>query len=172
MQTILFFILSAIVLGSALTVVLTRNPIYSVLALIVSFFAIAGHYVLLNAPFLAAVQVIVYAGAIMVLFLFTLMLMNLNHESAFFRPRRWGFFSIGLVTLFSVMMIFFLSGGPGLGVHPSTVLGTAKALGHSLFTTFLIPFELSSLLFLAAVVSVVMIGTAVKGNKEGPYSER
>ena len=75
---ILFWFLTALALGSALMVVLSKNPVYSVLYLIVAFFAISGHYVLLNAQFLAIVNIIVYAGAIMVLFLFVIMLMNLN----------------------------------------------------------------------------------------------
>src|SRR5450631_2929282 len=82
---ILFWFLTALVLGSALMVVLSKNPVYSVLYLIVAFFAISGHYVLLNAQFLAIVNIIVYAGAIMVLFLFVIMLMNLNKES---EPRK------------------------------------------------------------------------------------
>src|SRR3978361_1398005 len=75
---ILFWFLTALALGSALMVVLSKNPVYSVLFLIVAFFAISGHYILLNAQFLAIVNIIVYAGAIMVLFLFVIMLMNLS----------------------------------------------------------------------------------------------
>ena len=78
---ILFYILSAMALGSAIMVVISRNPVHSVLWLIVTFFAISGHYILLNAQFLGIVNLIVYAGAIMVLFLFVIMLMNLNAES-------------------------------------------------------------------------------------------
>src|SRR5579871_6652430 len=77
---ILFWFLSALALGSALLVVTSKNPVYSVLFLIVTFFAISGHYILLNAQFLAIVNIIVYAGAIMVLFLFVIMLMNLNAD--------------------------------------------------------------------------------------------
>ncbi len=78
---ILFWFLSALAVGSALLVVTRKNPVYSVLFLIVTFFAISGHYILMNAQFLAIVNIIVYAGAIMVLFLFVLMLMNLNAET-------------------------------------------------------------------------------------------
>ena len=78
---ILFWMLSAITLFSALMVVISRNPVYSVLWLIVTFFTISGHYILLNAQFLAIVNIIVYAGAIMVLFLFVIMLMNLNRDT-------------------------------------------------------------------------------------------
>src|ERR1700710_1833665 len=77
---ILFWILSIVALFSALMVVLSKNPIYSVLWLIITFFTISGHYILLNAQFLAVVNIIVYAGAIMVLFLFVIMLMNLNAD--------------------------------------------------------------------------------------------
>src|SRR5450631_4299721 len=82
---ILFWFLTALALGSALMVVLSKSPVYSVLFLIVAFFSISGHYILLNAQFLAIVNIIVYAGAIMVLFLFVIMLMNLNKES---EPRK------------------------------------------------------------------------------------
>ena len=78
---ILFWLLSVMALFGALMVVVSKNPVYSVLWLIVVFFAISGHYLLLNAQFLAIVNIIVYAGAIMVLFLFVIMLMNLNKES-------------------------------------------------------------------------------------------
>src|ERR1700704_7065411 len=78
---VLFYFLSALALSSAIMVVISRNPVHSVLWLIVTFFAISGHYVLLNAQFLAIVNLIVYAGAIMVLFLFVIMLMNLNSET-------------------------------------------------------------------------------------------
>src|SRR3954464_2497297 len=82
---ILFWFLSVLALGSALMVVTSRNPVYSILWLIIVFFAISGHYILLNAQFLAIVNLIVYAGAIMVLFLFVVMLMNLNSDS---EPRK------------------------------------------------------------------------------------
>ena len=81
MSQLLFFTLSAMTILSALVVVFTRKPMYSVLSLIVCFFTIAGHYILLNAQFLAITHIIVYAGAIMVLFLFTVMLLNLNADS-------------------------------------------------------------------------------------------
>src|ERR1700712_4360650 len=81
MTQILFWFLSALAVGSALLVVTRKNPVYSVLFLIVTFFAISGHYILMNAQFLAIVNIIVYAGAIMVLFLFVIMLMNLNAEA-------------------------------------------------------------------------------------------
>jgi len=78
---ILFWFLSVLALGSAIMVVASKNPVHSILFLIITFFAISGHYILLNAQFLAIVNVIVYAGAIMVLFLFVVMLMNLNADS-------------------------------------------------------------------------------------------
>ena len=82
---ILFYFLSALALGSAILVVLSKNPVHSVLWLIVTFFAISGHYILMNAQFLGIVNLIVYAGAIMVLFLFVIMLMNLNADA---EPRK------------------------------------------------------------------------------------
>jgi NADH-quinone oxidoreductase subunit J len=160
-QQLIFWFLSALAVFSSLMVITRKNPVYSVLYLIVTFFAISGHYVLLNAQFLAIVNIIVYAGAIMVLFLFVLMLMNLNKES---EPQKnkymlWsGAISGGLLMFVlidairpdkDVQVFEGLSGGN---------VGLVKNLGMRLFTDYVVPFELSSILFLSAMIGAVVIG--------------
>jgi NADH-quinone oxidoreductase subunit J len=159
---ILFWFLSILALVSALMMLISKNPVHSVLWLIATFFAISGHYILLNAQFIAIVNLIVYAGAIMVLFLFVIMLMNLD---AAIEPKR------------SMWMKFagVISGGLLLAVLLSVVrtsvdltnktaqlntgdIGLIKNLGNTLFTQYAVPFEISSVLFLSAMVGAVVIG--------------
>lgn len=157
---ILFFILTGIAFFSGAMVVMSRNPVYSVLYLIVTFFAIAGHYVLLNAQFLAVVHVIVYAGAIMVLFLFVIMMLNLNKDT---EPHNPPWVKIAAVIAGGLMMVTLVgalkqSGGTELVKNSyDSSIGTVERLGNVLFTDFLIPFELSTSLFLAAMVGAVML---------------
>jgi NADH-quinone oxidoreductase subunit J len=160
-QQLIFWFLSAVAVFSAIMVITRRNPVYSVLYLIITFFAMSGHYVLLNAQFLAIVNIIVYAGAIMVLFLFVLMLMNLNKES---EPQKnkymlWSGAIAGGLLMFvlidavrpdgKIPIYDGLSGGN---------IGLIKNLGMRLYTDYLVPFEISSILFLSAMVGAVVIG--------------
>jgi NADH-quinone oxidoreductase subunit J len=143
-----------------LMVVLSKNPIHSVLYLVLTFFAIAGHYVLLNAQFLAAVHIIVYAGAIMVLFLFVIMLMNLNKET---EPHKnlWlkasaavAAGSLLVVLVGALKSVQTIQAGPNFNPN----VGLIENLGNTLFHDFLLPFEISSILLLAAMVGAVMLG--------------
>ena len=159
-----FYFLSFVAIFSALLVVFSKNPVYSVLYLIITFFAIAGHYVLLNAQFLAVVHVIVYAGAIMVLFLYVIMLLNLNQES---EPHKSTLIKIAAVAsagLLMLVMIGTLRGASEVIPKPGADIGSVKNLGKVLFAEFLFPFEVSSILLLAAMVGVVMIGKEDKSN--------
>ena len=165
---ILFLILSAVALLSGLWVVLNANPIRNVLLLIVCFFAIAGHYILLNAQFLAAVHIIVYAGAIMVLFLFVVMLLNLNKET---EPTRPGWEKIVAVVaggIFCITLVGALKAADTMPMPKSgsidPQIGLVHRLGTTLFNDFLVPFELSSVLFLAAMVGAVLL--AKKSSKK------
>jgi len=166
---ILFLVLSAVALLSALMVVLQSNPIRNVLLLIICFFSIAGHYVLLNAQFLAAVHVIVYAGAIMVLFLFVVMLLNLNKETEPKRPAWEKIIAVTAGGIFFVTLVGALKGADTLMRNTSDKavyagdmkienIGLVESLGKVLFSDFLVPFELSSILFLSAMVGAVMLG--------------
>ncbi len=162
----LFYLFAAVSVISALLVVSARSPINSVIALIVCFLSIAGHYILLNAQFLAMVHVIVYTGAIMVLFLFVIMLLNLNKVS---EPRK------SLTTRIAAVLaggLFFLTLTAairhGISVQPANAfdpgVGLVRSVGMSLFQEFLLPFEISSVLFLSAMVGVVMLGKKEKAS--------
>jgi NADH-quinone oxidoreductase subunit J len=154
----LFYFLSFVAIFSALLVVFSKNPVYSVLYLIITFFAIAGHYILLNAQFLAVVHVIVYAGAIMVLFLYVIMLLNLNQEA---EPHKSNLVKIAAVVCAGLMMVIMIGTLRGVSQavqETGTNIGYVKNLGKVLFNEFLLPFEISSILLLAAMVGVVMVG--------------
>ncbi len=159
---ILFWFLTALALVSALMVLLSKNPVYSVLWLVAVFFAISGHYILLNAQFLAIVNMIVYAGAIMVLFLFVIMLMNLDKET---EPQKDIWMKIaGAVSGGCLLMVFVslvkqateMTGKEAL--LKTGTIGLIENLGKALFSDYVVPFEISSVLFLSAMVGAVVIG--------------
>lgn len=157
---ILFWFLAALALIAAIGVVSSKNPIYSVLWLIVVFFAISGHYILMNAQFLAIVNIIVYAGAIMVLFLFVVMLMNLNSDA---EPVKNVYMKMaGIIsglTLMIVLVAAFSDAESGnVIIRRGTSVGLIKNLGNALFNKYVVPFEISSILFLSAMVGSVVIG--------------
>jgi NADH-quinone oxidoreductase subunit J len=140
-------------------VILSKNPVSSVLCLILTFFTIAGHYVMLNAQFLAVVHIIVYAGAIMVLFLFVIMLMNLNADLEP-QKRNWlkyaGAISGG--TLLVILVAALRDASMPSLQSGSTDIGLIGNLGKALFKEYVVPFEVSSVLFLSAMVGAVVIG--------------
>jgi NADH-quinone oxidoreductase subunit J len=158
---ILFWFLSVVAIFSALMMVTSKNPVYSVLWLIATFFAISGHYILLNAQFLAIVNIIVYAGAIMVLFLFVIMLMNLNKETEP-QKNRWlkiaGAVAGGCLLLVLVAALKDAATRDQVAAVNQGSIGLIKNLGKELFTTYVLPFEISSVLFLSAMVGAVVIG--------------
>ena|SRR5688572_6017903 len=162
----LFGILSFLAVIFALLVVISKNPVHSVLYLVLTFFCIAGHYLLMNAQFLAIVHIAVYAGAIMVLFLFVIMLLNLNQES---EPRRSAFSKVIGATvggLFLIVLVGALKGTEQLHMNSvaNSEAGLIKNLGQVLFGEFLFPFEIVSVLLLAALVGAIMLGK--KNEKE------
>jgi NADH-quinone oxidoreductase subunit J len=157
--TISFILLSLMAVGSAIMMITSKSPVNSILWLIVVFFAISGHYILLNAQFLAIVNIIVYAGAIMVLFLFVVMLMNLNAESEPAKNQRMQFVAIisgGCLLL--VMLSAFRTAEAHQVMMAGGSAGLIKTLGKVLFTDYVLPFEISSALFLSAMVGAVVIG--------------
>src|SRR6185503_12938526 len=163
---ILFWILSVMALFSALMVITSKNPVYSVLWLVVTFFSISGHYILLNAQFLAIVNIIVYAGAIMVLFLFVIMLMNLNRET---EPQKNRWIKMVSAIAGGCLLLVFVAALRKIDIRNQVAevntgdIGLIKNLGKELFTTYVVPFEISSVLFLSA-----MVGAVVIGKKEAP----
>jgi NADH-quinone oxidoreductase subunit J len=160
MTLYLFYFLSFLAILCGLMVVLEKNPIHSVLYLIITFFSIAAHYILLNAQFLAAVHVIVYAGAIMVLFLFVIMLLNLNKESESHKSNIVKFAAVIAAGILLIVLIGALKGTAIVNAPQASVgeIGLVKNLGKVLFTQFLLPFEVASLLFLSAMIGAVMLG--------------
>lgn len=146
--------------GSALMMLLSKNPVKSILWLIVVFFAISGHYVLLNAQFLAIVNIIVYAGAIMVLFLFVVMLMNLNTAAEPVKNYRLQLIGIisGGSLLLTLLMALMQSDKQQLVLMKVGDAGLIKTLGNVLFTNYVLPFEIASVLFLSAMIGAVIIG--------------
>jgi len=158
--TLVFILLSVIAAGSAIMMITSKSPVHSVLWLIVVFFAISGHYILLNAQFLAIVNIIVYAGAIMVLFLFVVMLMNLNAETEPVKNHRLQL--IGIVSGGSLLLIL-VAALMKIDVEQQVQMnvgdaGLIKVLGKTLFTNYILPFEISSVLFLSAIIGAVVIG--------------
>lgn len=157
--TLAFIFLSLMAIGGAVMMLVSKNPVHSILWLIVVFFAISGHYILLNAQFLAIVNIIVYAGAIMVLFLFVVMLMNLNADTEPVKNYRMQL--IGIISGGSLLLVL-LAALMKIDTENPVELKTGEAglidnLGHTLFTNYVLPFEISSILFLSAIVGAVIL---------------
>jgi NADH-quinone oxidoreductase subunit J len=177
LQTILFFLFSVVALLAAIMMILHRNPVYSAIDLIVTLFALAGFYVLLNAPFVASVHIIVYAGAIMVLFLFVIMLLNLKRDPSRERGKIARRTFAALLVVILLAEIGVLIGGsllasnsdaaiaaqqPLVGLANDSsdvtgVIGNTAAIGKQLFTTYLLPFEIASVLLLVGMIGAVIL---------------
>jgi NADH-quinone oxidoreductase subunit J len=164
----LFYFLAFLALLSAMMVVFSKNPVHSVLYLILTFFCLTGHYILLNAQFLAIVNIIVYAGAIMVLFLFVVMFLNLRKEVEPQKTNLVKFAAVISAGLLLLVMVSALSKMNTLTADTSNFngqVGLVKNLGKVLYQDFLLPFELASILFLAAMVGAVLLGKRESGER-------
>jgi NADH-quinone oxidoreductase subunit J len=156
----IFYLLGGLTIGTAFMVVLSKHPVRSVLFLVVTFFMITANYVLMNAQFIAIVNIIVYAGAIMVLFLFVLMLLNLNKEN---EPRGSLLMTFGAVIAAGGLLTVFVAAIRDAVVAQPTLdensanAGLVENLGQLLFTKYVLPFEVSSILFIAAMVGAVLL---------------
>jgi NADH-quinone oxidoreductase subunit J len=165
---IIFCVLAFITLATAFLTIYSRNPIHSAIYLVICFFSIAGHYLLLNAQFLAIVHVIVYSGAIMILFLFTVMLMNLNKENEVYKPRVT---RLGAIVLFCamclVLMAVFINSKPIVGEYVTTGedYQSIKVLGKVLLNEYMVPFEFASVLLLVAMIGSVLLSKKEKLQK-------
>ena len=163
-----FLFLSFVALLSALGVVLAKNPVHSVLFLILTFFTLSAHYLLLNAQFLAAVNIIVYAGAIMVLFLFVIMFLNLNEDTEPHKPALAQFSAAIAGGLLLLVIVAALRHVQPTGYNPATFdsqTGMINRLGLVLFKEYSLPFELASILLLVALVGSVMLGKRETGER-------
>jgi NADH-quinone oxidoreductase subunit J len=158
-EAFLFWPFAILLVGTSLGVVLSRSPVYAAMNLVAAFFFMAGLYVLLTAHLIAFMQVLVYAGAVMVLFLFVIMLISLGDEHLFpSRKTAMQYLGVlGAVALCAVLVaaISRASAGPAPALAPN--FGTVKAVGAVLFTEFLLPFEATSLLLLVAIVGAVVV---------------
>ena len=161
METVVFFAMAALAVGCALLLIFFRNPVYSALALVGTLFSVAGLFVLLDAHFLAAVQIIVYAGAIMVLFLFVIMLLNLGSEDA--QEKVTGRYRlIGVVFLSALLaghlsLMMFRQGWSAPVDNEALTTNNIPYLGKLLYTDFLFPFEVVSMILLVALIGVVVL---------------
>ncbi|WP_445453619.1 NADH-quinone oxidoreductase subunit J family protein [Flavobacterium sp. 25HG05S-40] len=167
--TIIFYFLSAITLASAFLTIYSRNPIHSAIYLVICMMSIVGHYLMFNAQFLALVQLIVYAGAIMVLFLFTIMLMNLNKEDEVHKPRITRLGAIVVFILMSVVLVtVFINSKTIMGEYDVTGedFQSIKALGKILLNEYMVPFEFASILLLVAMMGVVLLSKKEKTEKK------
>jgi NADH-quinone oxidoreductase subunit J len=164
---ILFLLLAALAIVAACNVILQRNPIYSAIGLIVTLCALAGLFLTLSAPFIAAIQIVVYAGAIMVLFVFVIMLLNVRAEEAKLDRQKYLkwlaiplFFALLAEVFYVIKAIPNLPPAQPLEVtvqSPAQVVGTTESIGYAMFTTYLLPFEAASVLILMAIVGSMLL---------------
>jgi NADH-quinone oxidoreductase subunit J len=161
MEQLFFFYFALVIATASVLVVAFRNPIYSALSLLIMFFHVAGLYVTLHAEFLAAVQVIVYAGAILVLYLFVVMLLNLKQDERY--HRQWPVAAgVGILLILEALVLTLLKGQSSVAgsVAEGTAergLGNTEALGDVLYSTYLFPFEVASLILLVAMIGAIIL---------------
>ncbi len=168
MTDILFYVFASMAVGSALGVVLAKSPVGSLMFMVVTLAAVAAEFILLEAHFLGAVQIIVYAGAIMVLFMFVIMLLNLGHD--YERDMKGGIFAIlsfVVVGALGGLLIRQQSGPGGLNTldPPGAIaidaaiaeMGAVGAFAEPLFTTYVVPFEITGILLLVAIVGALVL---------------
>ena len=158
---VIFFYFAVVILASAILTITQRNPIHSVMFMLLLFFHIAGVFVLLNAEFLAAVQLIVYAGAILILYLFVVMLLNVDRESSAARANRFWPWMAGFGVVIAAEVILLISRGTfpsDAGQQPMQLAGSGvKELGELLYQKYLVPFEIASIILLVGLVGAVML---------------
>ena len=162
-----FYVVAFLSICFAILVITAKNPVHSILYLILTFFTFTIHYILLNAQFLAVVNFIVYMGAILVLFLYTLMLINLNEAS---EPAKSSFIKIAAVIGGGCFLVTIVASIKALGASNPVLmknpdLGLVKNLGKVLFNEYLLPFEIASILLLSAMVGAVLLATKDKDPK-------
>jgi NADH-quinone oxidoreductase subunit J len=174
MTTVLFSYFAGVIVLTAVLVVASRKPVNSALSLLVMFFHVAGLFVLLNAEFIAAVQIIVYAGAILVLYLFVVMLLNLRAEEGYHKQYIVGVI-VGLAILIEAVLILNRSGFADralpAGAPPADILsGNTEGIGRALYTTYLFPFEVASMILLVAMIGAIILAKKGMFEKEGKRS--
>ncbi|TNE68398.1 NADH-quinone oxidoreductase subunit J [bacterium] len=161
MAEYLFILLATIAIGAALAMIVSKNAVNSALFLVMNMISLAGVYMLLNAQYLAVIQVLVYAGAIMVLFLFVIMLLNQEDEQGLFDKISFKYLFSALLSFVLlaqvVYMIMHWTGATMTIAQTSSEIGTVESLGKVIFTEYLLPFEVTGILLTAAVVGALVI---------------
>lgn len=171
METYTFIFLAVLAIASGVGMVLNKNTVNSALFLVLNMVSIAGIYLLLQAQFLALIQILVYAGAIMVLFLFVIMLLNLDDEKSLFNKLRAKYISAFFLGVIVLSLVLYSFEGirellPEISPEMQRV-GTVEALGDVLYTDYLFAFEMTAILLTAAVVGALMIAQFKKSNNKG-----
>ena len=161
MESSFFLLFAVVAIFSALMVILQKNPISAVLFLVLTFFSLAALYIMLSAPFIAAIQVIVYAGAVMVLFLFVVMLLNLKRVQETTTPilKLLGVIIAGsfFVVMAVVLRSVAIPADSGFVRGTPEGFGSVEEIGRTLFTTYILPFEIASFLLLAGIIGAVVL---------------
>lgn len=171
LQVILFYLFSAVLVGSALAVISSRNPVYSALFLVLAFFTAAALWILLQVEFLAVVLVVVYVGAVMVLFLFVVMMLDINLvplKEGFVRFLPVGIL-VAAVMAFELLAVMWAQGRFGEGSFPTPPDRTAdysntQAVGEWLYTQYLLPFEIAGIILLVAIVAAIALTVRQRKN--------
>ena len=170
MEQVFFFYFAFAIAAASVFVVAVRNPIYSALALLIMFFHVAGLYVTLHAEFLAAVQIIVYAGAILVLYLFVVMLLNLKQDDRY--HRQWPMAAaVGVTLIIEAIILTAMKGWttPVIPIRTETAVeetSNTGAIGDVLYSTYLFPFEVASLILLVAMIGAIILAKKDIGERE------
>jgi NADH-quinone oxidoreductase subunit J len=177
-ELVLFWVMAPISVGSAIAMLLQRSAVYAALLLVVNFFTLGVFYLMLDAPFLFAVQIIVYAGAIMVLFLFVIMLLGVDRKESLIerlpaqRPLTVLFALLVAAEIFFAVRLGVGFSGSGSPSFAASGGGSTQALAKVLFTNYFFPFEVTSvLLIVAAIAAIVMAGRTARGEPSDPIEE-
>lgn len=170
---VIFFYFAAVIIVSALLMITRRSPVHSVMFMLLLFFHTAGVFVLLNAEFLAAVQLLVYAGAILVLYLFVVMLLNVDKEKTALRAHRYWPWSAAFGVLVMTEVVLLLSRGtvPGDTNMPMRLTSGVKGIGAELYTKYLVPFEIASVILLVGLIGAVMLAKKRKTDDRAQKTE-
>ena len=164
-STVLFFVFAGLAIACALSMVYHRNPLYSAISLVGVFIALSCIYITLAAPFIAAVQVLIYAGAIMVLVVFVIMLLNLDEEK---RPKRLHYLYpaggfLGVILLAQTLFIFYaVKKAPKVPVDTAETVGKTLSIGQSMYTEYLLPVEIVGVLLLMAIIGGVVLARRIE----------
>ncbi len=167
MVTAIFFILAGLAIACAISCVYHRNPLYSAVSLVGVFISLACTYLLLAAPFIAAVQILVYAGAIMVLVIFVIMLLNMDEDDPFNRLKFLYFLggAMGIALLAQTFFIFYAVRSESAESVANTNAGTAMSVGQAMYTKYLLPVEIVGILLLMGIVGAMIMSRKLRAPK-------